>query len=928
MTPVAIDSQRYIARNVLCASISGVLLVAGVSVQAQETNGANNLERITVTGSNIPRTDTETASPVEIITREDIARSGRTTIAEYLQTLTVDGQGSIPKTFGGGFAMGGTGISLRGLGAGSTLVLINGHRVATYGLADDGQRMFVDLSSIPMDAVERVEVLKDGASSIYGSDAIAGVVNIILRSNFQGALVSASYGLSGDWDGNTPKATMTAGVGNLAADGWNALVSVDVGKSDGIKVSDREDRKWIGTGDIRRWGYDIANSQQFLRGAITSGGTAADSSPVGAIRNPSNNQFTSLPGCSKFSSVSPQDPGGGCLWDVAKFRSLTPDEKYANVFTRGTFSLSDTTELYSELSYSKKKSDFVNKFPSPVSGAWGYPGGAVNASSGPGAVVLAPGHPDNPYNTAVRVRYSAFDVGPRAKEYTNDFMRVVFGVKGAVAGWDYDVSALHSQSQLDRKITGYLRYSAVRCVLGNLACPAGVWNIGNGSETNPRALYDFISPVLTSQAKTKLDVFDAKVSRALADLSGGAMGLAMGVEYRRDQASLTPLTYTDIGDIIDSGYSAYSGEQKVSAAYAELAAPFTKAFEATVAGRVDHYDGGSTAFTPKLGLKWKPMDWFALRGTYAQGFRAPNSAESGQGGLAGYGNVTDPVRCAAAGGSGVECAPRPVAVIVSPNPDLKPEKSKSYTIGMVFQPASSTSMTVDGWQIKRTKEIAPISTVDAIKEGDVVRDDNLFNGVAGTGQLQAVKTKYVNLNSTTARGVDTDVQQRIAMGGLGDLVLDLQWSRMLKFQREEANGNVSEYVGTHGNCDVSNCIGTPKDRINLGATWKLNNVSVSALGHYRGPIDNRLFKGGACASHFADGSDAPIDCRLNAFTSVDLSANWQANESLVVFGSVQNVFDRIAPLDPLTSGAINYNPMDSAGAVGRFFTVGARYAFK
>lgn len=114
----------------------------------------------------------------------------------------------------------------------------------------------------------------------------------------------------------------------------------------------------------------------------------------------------------------------------------------------------------------------------------------------------------------------------------------------------------------------------------------------------------------------------------------------------------------------------------MSAAYAELAAPFTKAFEATVAGRVDHYDGGSTAFTPKLGLKWKPMDWFALRGTYAQGFRAPNSAESGQGGLAGYGNVTDPVRCAAAGGSGVECAPRPVAVIVSPNPDLKPEKSK------------------------------------------------------------------------------------------------------------------------------------------------------------------------------------------------------------------------------------------------------------
>ncbi|KFA41273.1 TonB-dependent receptor [Xylella fastidiosa] len=927
MTHVAIDSHRYIPRNLLCASISGVLLVAAVSVQAQETNAASNLERITVTGSNIPRTDTETASPVQIVTREDIARSGRATVGEYLQTLTSDGQGSIPKNFGNGFAMGGSGISLRGLGAGSTLVLINGRRIASYGLADDGQKLFADLSSIPMDAVERVEVLKDGASSIYGSDAIAGVVNIILRNDFQGALVSASYGLSGYRDGHTPKATMTAGVGNLASDGWNALVSVDVGKSDGIMTSDRKDRKWIGTGDTRPWGYDLANSQQFLRGAIAGKGTIADSSPVGAVRNPSNSQFSSLPGCSKFSSISPQDPGGGCLWDVAQFRSLTPDEKYANVFTRGTFTLFDTTELYTELSYSKKKSEFSN-LPSAVSGAWGYPGGAVNASSGDGATVLAPGHPDNPYNVPVRLRYAAFDVGPRVKENTNDFMRVVLGIKGSVASWDYDVSALHSQSQMDRKFTGYLRYSSVRCVLGNLACPAGVWNIGNGSETNPRSLYDFISPVLSAQAKTKLDVFDARVSRALADLSGGAMGLAMGVEYRRDQASLTPMTYTDIGDIIGAGYSAYSGEEKVSAAYAELAAPFTKAFEATVAGRVDHYSSGNTAITPKLGVKWKPFDWFALRGTYAQGFRAPNAAESGKGGLASFASITDPVRCAAAGGSGAECAPRLVSVITSPNPDLKPEKSNSYTLGMVFQPTSSTSMTVDGWQIKRTKEIAQIGTVDAINAGDVIRDDNLLKGVAGTGQLLGVKAKYVNLNATTARGVDTDVQQRIAMGGLGDLILDLQWSRMLKFQREDANGNISEYAGTHGNCDVSNCIGTPKDRINFGATWKLNNISVSALGHYRSPMENRLFKGGACVSHFADGSDAPIDCRLNAFTSVDLSANWQATEALAVFGSVQNLFDRIAPLDPLTGGALNYNPLDSAGAVGRFFTVGARYAFK
>ena len=158
-----------------------------MAAQAQEAaprEDATTLDRIEVTGSNIPRTSTETASPVQVISRQEIDRTGKATVAEYLQTLTSDGAGSVPKTFGNGFAGGGAGVSLRGLGAGSTLVLLNGRRIAPYGLADDGQKVFTDLSTIPMEAVERVEVLKDGASAIYGSDAIAGVVNIILRQRF------------------------------------------------------------------------------------------------------------------------------------------------------------------------------------------------------------------------------------------------------------------------------------------------------------------------------------------------------------------------------------------------------------------------------------------------------------------------------------------------------------------------------------------------------------------------------------------------------------------------------------------------------------------------------------------------------------------------------------------------------------------------
>jgi iron complex outermembrane receptor protein len=892
-----------------------------LAAQAQQDTSqqdATDLGKITVTGSNIPRTSTETASPVQVISRQEIDRTGKTSIGEYLQSLTVDGAGSVPKTFGNGFAMGSTGISLRGLGAGSTLVLINGRRVASYGLADDGQKVFTDLSSIPMDAVERVEVLKDGASSIYGSDAIAGVVNVILRSDFEGAVFTGSYGTSDDSDGNTRKGTLTAGTGNLDEDGWNAFFSLDVGKTDGIKVSDRDNRKWIGTGDIRPWGYASANgASQYLGGGLNGG--LPTNAPDGAYEN-ADGSWTRLGGCGQFSGV-PQEGPDTCLWDLGQFRDLTPDEQYVNFFSRGTFRINDNAELYTELSYSKKEVDFHNT-PSGTSGAWGYPGGPVNGSSGPGAIVLGPGHPQNPTGEAARLRYSAFDVGPRVTHNENEFMRFLVGAKGTLGEWDYDVGYLHSQSELTNTRKGFLSYSAVQCALADPNCAGGTWLLGTRAGENPQSLYDFISPTIGARASSRLDVIDAKANRALMELGGGSLGLAVGAEFRRNEVSLTPQTGTETGDIIGLGYSAYDGVEKTSAVYAELAAPFTETFEATVAGRVDHYQGGDTAFTPKLGLKWTPADWIALRATYAEGFRAPNPAESGKGGSAGFSNVVDPVRCALID----QCNAQSVAIITTPNPDLDPEESKSYTVGIVLQPTSTTTLTLDAWQIKRTDEIGGGDPLQAIASGDVVRGDNLVDGQPGTGQLLAINTAYVNADSTKVNGLDLDARQRFDLGTAGQLRLDLQWSHINKFEKTVGD-DTYEYAGTHGNCDVTNCIGTPQDRINFGATWDINAFSVSAVANYRSAMDVKTAKGEDCATTYADGSPAPGGCRLGSFTTVDLSANWQATEAFSVFGSVQNVADRTAPLDPLSYGGFNYNPLDSSGAIGRFFTLGARYTF-
>jgi len=916
-------------RAALPAGIA-LILAAPFAAQAQEAapaEDATTLDKIVVTGSNIPRTSTETASPVQVITRQEIDRTGKNTVAEYLQTITADGAGSIPKSFGNGFAGGGAGVSLRGLGAGSTLVLLNGRRLAPFGLADDGQKVFTDLSTIPLEAVERIDVLKDGASAIYGSDAIAGVVNVILRKDFTGVVVKGSYGTSGDSDGNQRKGSITAGFGDLAEDDFNFFFSVEASKTDAIGVSDRRNRKWIGTGDTRPWGYAVGTN---LPGRITGGGTGAGGGPTGAAQNPGTGLFESLPGCAALSSVTPQDPAGGCLWDVGQFRDLSPQEEYLNFFSRGTFAFNDSAELYTEFSYSKKKTEFHNT-PSGVSGAWGYPGGPVNANDpGPGATMLGAGHPDNPFGEAVRLRYTAFDVGSRTVNNESDLVRFLIGVKGTAGAWDYDVGLLHSETSLTNSRKGFLQYSHVLTALSDPNSPVGYWRIGDNAGENSQALYDYISPTIMAKGETKLDIFDAKASRSLMDMAGGAMGLAVGLEWRKQSVSLTPQTFTDLGDIIGLGYSAYAGTEEVGSAYAELVAPVLESLELNAAVRVDSYKGGETSTTPKFGVKWSPADWIALRGTYAEGFRAPNPAENGTGGLAAFSTANDPVRCAAPGHEPQDCDAGPIALITSPNPDLKPEKSKSYTVGLVLDPTPSTSLTLDAFRIKRTDEIFGGSSDAAIAAGgaNVIRGTNDIPGTPNSGTILAVLVGYENASSTTVEGFDFDARQRFDLGNAGKLSLDLQWTRINSFEREDVDGTRHEFAGTHGNCDVTNCIGTPKNRVNFGATWDIGSFSVSSVVNWRDSIKNVSEEADTdCANHFADGTDAPNGCELKSFYTIDLSARWRPTDAWEIFGSVANVTDRIAPLDPLTYGAINYNPLDFSGAIGRYYTVGAKYSF-
>lgn len=945
--------KRTLLSKSLLVAFSSATALAGADGLAQQVPAAEP-QRIVVTGSNIRRVESETASPVQTVSREDIARSGKASVAEFLQTLAVDNQGSVPTTFSGGFASGASGISLRGLGAASTLVLLNGRRMAPYGLADDGQKVFVDLNLIPLEAVDRVEILKDGASAIYGSDAIAGVVNVILRKDFRGAVLSATYGQSRYGDGAQSRATLSAGYGNLDTEGFNVLVNLEAGKKDAIWSRDRAGRAQVGRSDLRDLGFDAASGLGGT-GAIIGNNLAA-SAINGNVRNPATLDYynrgnpagvgftRSFAGaaCSNFSMHPQGDPGGGCLIDAAQqYGQIQPSQKTLNLFGRATVQWGAAWQAYAELNVYDSRSEALTT-SSGINGSVGYPGGPVSNA----AVALGANHPDNPYfGTAARLRYLAADVGPRGSDIDSTFTRVLAGVKGTWGDWDIDSAALYSENKVANERKGLLQRDVMFALLNPTpanvtaalagsgayaALPAGsLWRIAESAGLNTPALYAALSPAVHSRALSKTGQIDFKASRDLVQLKGGALGLALGAEFRRESIRLTPVTGTERGNIVGLGYSAYSGVRDVSAAYAELLAPVSKALELSAALRTDHYGRIGNSVTPKLGLKWAPARSLVLRGTYAQGFRAPSSAENGVGGLAAFSAAPDPVRCAL--GVPGTCNALSVAVITSPNPALKSETSRSTTAGLVWDIAPKTSMTLDLWQIVRRNEINQELIPAAIAAGHVARDPSTATNIPGDpGAITAVLANYVNSAQTTVRGIDVDLRQGLDLGAnLGRLSLDLKWTHLFTWLRKEQDGSKRDFAGTHGNCDVTNCVGTPADRVNLGASWSRGDWNLAASLNYRAALSNKLFKDDpdGCSAHFADGSDAPTGCRIASFTTVDLSGRWNLTPRLELFGSVQNVFDKLPPLDPTTYGATSYNPLDHSGAVGRYVNAGVKYRF-
>jgi iron complex outermembrane receptor protein len=960
-------------RTGVARAVFTVMCGAASMMVAHEALAQQTLQRVEVTGTNIRRTDTETASPIQVITKDEIDQSGKNTVGDYLQTLTADGQGSVPTTYGRGFA-GATasGISLRGLGANATLVLVNGRRVSTAVLADDAQRSFVDLDSLPLEAVERIEVVKDGASSIYGSDAVAGVVNIILKKNFVGTTVKASYGISEEGDGGQPRASLTHGMGDLDKDGYNFLVNVEMGRKEAIYYNDRKGRNQVGMSALTPlgFGHSQAGSNNVARlggngviptdanGNIVNNSTTQ--SIIGNVRNPATLNFYSRGNpngvgftrqfplaqqyCNTHANLPQNDPGGGCVTDLwMQTGQVMPDSHNSNLYGRFTKRLAGDHEAFVEAGYYQTASRVQITGIVPNGTIIGRDG---SVSSNAAAFQLGAAHPDNPYfGTAARLSYNPTnEIGARVISSDSHTVRFTAGLKGTMLGnWDYDTAIHYSEAKQtdtqERAINWRVANALVNPTAANVAAasansaayaalPAGtIWRIAENSNLNSAAMYDALLVDQDRSGSSKLMYVDFKASTFLGKLEGGDIGLALGAEFRREENELG--FYNGLGDYIGLSYTAYAGKRNIFATFAEINAPITKQLEAIAALRFDNYSDAGSSWTPKVGAKWRPIDTLAVRGTYAHAFRAPSAAENGANSVAAFGGavVSDTARIAAGVPNQTAVAP---TFIQRGNPDLEPEKSKSFTIGAVWDATPTTSFTTDLWQIKRKGLPVIEEPQSAVDAGRVIRDPATSTNPQDPGAILTGFVQFVNANDALTRGIDVEANHRMNLGnGMGRLTFRGTWTHLLKQEVTLPDGTKYEYAGSHGDCHITNCIGSPRNKIVLAGTWDWNQWRFGAIVNYRGSMSARDPQDhpNGCAFNLPNGTPSPDGCKIKSFTTLDLSATYKIGQKTEIFGTITNATDAKPPFDPITYGAIGYNPLDFWGAVGRYYRIGVKHNF-
>ena len=901
-------------KSVIAVALS-MAFPAFVGAQEAVTAQPQQMQRVEVTGSSIKRTELEAAAAVQVLTREDIEKTGQQTALGILtSTAAVDVGSNSATASSGSFATGSSYASMRGLSKVATLVLVNGRRIAPYGLSDNAQENFTNLDAIPSDAIERIEVFKDGASAIYGSDAIAGVINIVLRKNFTGFKVRGSHFESQHFhDDRNRNLSVMAGWGDIDTNGFNTYITAEVYKRDGYTV-----------GDLR------SHYPSWHR--LTPGRSTWDAknvySPTGNYYTSASN-YVAAPGCPP-GDIDPIDKL--CKYDILPETGLTTENKRTAVTSVTSFRIGQDIDASFEVMYADATNDYVLAplavQPTTSSSVWYNVYG--NKMVGPYFYPKLPvGHPKNPYNYPVEYRARMLDTGNGFNFNTTDSAqsRVMLTLTGNYAGWDWKSAAGWSKSTANKATRAYSATGYTNAIV------SGAYKFG---QQNDPALLERMFPVRTTDGEAVVKFFDATITKEVMQLPAGPLSVAIGTDIRNNSYMMKSSDNVLNGELVGIFGLQVDDDVNQYALFTEAYIPLTKKLKLEAAARLDKTDNQDAHVSPKLGLIYNATDSLMLRATASGGFRAPNIVESGNGlGRSSVATaVNDPKRCPIANQlndivqkaanatsadksqantlRNAECSGG-LPSFVSSNPDLKPETSRSLTAGMIFEPIKNWSVGLDYYFIERRNEIGSRSVIDilrgedALPAGQLVRLDSTVNDAQfvnlakkyapGTnlafnvGQLGLVYNPYVNSGRTRVQGFDFDAKGRFNV--LGQTVrLTLDGSYVWKFQTFSVTDNAygPNQKGTYDE--------GPRLAVVAKAYLKQGDFDHALTANFSSSYSsNSIDSPTYCATQRVVAEYMDVCGRIGSNTTFNYALTYSGIPHVRLTGYVNNLLDRERPIN-------------------------------
>jgi len=825
------------------------------------------LEEVLVTGSYLARSGFDGPSPVTVVSRDDIDKLGVPTITDILKNIPINtgSEFNFDRT-NQAFTFGTAQFNLRGLGLGSTLTLLNGRRVTkSAAIANDGSQ-FVDVNALPLNMVKRIEVLQNGASALYGSDAVAGVVNIITRSDFRGFEIDGQYQTTTQASQEDYNVNVAFGAGN---DTTHVTAFFTYFERSNLQLKDRDFIPPQGT--INVTGQGMPGTFFPLNAAGTGPRPGPPGTPntgpvpdprclqegfgTGPIVGPGGATRAGIDNRIGGTSPLPGGVRGFCGFDFSSVFSIVPKEQRVVTFIEAAHEINNQFSLFAEFNFADNKAaantspSLPNRLPEkfvvvPANNPF------IPAPGDPGFNPIFADGDGNPQAVGVQFRVLSLNDTPGQQITKNRMWRAMGGLRfDSGDNWTGEVSYQYSRSNSDFSRTQSTLTNQVRlAVAGMLPGLEGVFlnpfssSIGPDGTTNDPRIIDAVIAAKQRFAVASLTTIEGHMAGDLPfELPGGAVGLAVGAQYRKDKLSVDNDDNANNGAFFfDRPEPDGSGSTEVWAIFAEARLPILPSLELQLAVRHENYDGGIGNTTdPKVALRWQVVDWLGVRGSFGTSFRAPNVAQTAIDQV-GATRRQDPFKPGPGGlscqvANGIVVGPRPVSTSfnLKSNPNLKPESADNFNLGVVVEPAEGLRLSVDYWRYNYS-DVITLEDTQAILNNDCL-GDGLPNDPRilrdGSGNVALVSVQYFNASAVRTDGLDFQASYGMSAGNMGHVSVGLNASYVMNFNIRLTQG--AAVIKGAGQRNKTNPFRTvPQWRANVPVNWLMGAHSVNLTLRY------------------------------------------------------------------------------------------------